>query len=50
MMGVFEALSFPMDEAQALLKEADANRDGKIQVDEFISWLLGLASARECGI
>ncbi|CAE7636586.1 unnamed protein product [Symbiodinium pilosum] len=40
MLAMFEALSFPRDEAETLLKDADSNRDGKVQVHEFISWLM----------
>ncbi|CAE7566462.1 glcA [Symbiodinium sp. CCMP2456] len=40
MLGIFEALSVPKTEVQALFQQADANRDGKIQVQEFISWLM----------
>ena len=46
MLAMFEALSFPRDEAETLLKDADSNRDGKVQVHEFISWFLGVAAAR----
>ena len=47
MLAMFEALSFPRDEAETLLKDADSNRDGKVQVHEFISWFLGVAAARD---
>eukprot|EP00913_Durusdinium_trenchii_P004008 g3712.t1 len=40
MLNLLEILSVPRREAQALFKEADANRDGQIQVHEFISWLM----------
>ncbi|CAE7767800.1 unnamed protein product [Symbiodinium sp. CCMP2592] len=40
MLGIFEALSVPKTEVQALFQQADANRDGKIQVQEFIAWLM----------
>lgn len=40
MLGILEALSVPKTEVQALFQQADANRDGKIQVQEFISWLM----------
>jgi len=40
MLGIFEALSVPKTEVQALFQQADANRDGKIQVQEFITWLM----------
>ena len=36
---VLSALSISQDKIDAILKTADANEDGQIQVHEFISWL-----------
>ena len=39
MLTLFEHLGVPRAKAEAVFKEADANKDGTIQVHEFISWL-----------
>lgn len=39
MLKLFERLGVPRKSAEELFKEADANKDGTIQVHEFIAWI-----------